>query len=467
MIYRDNLHDIAFDIIRNGRYHHKTTLQFATVRNAQSQTERDLLATEFGIRKKPSIFDKVTRDHHLQCPHDAFYCVGGLAREMLQATFQTFSTIGENAFLEIWHNFEFPPTWSRQQNPITHLGSYFFSDCLCLCMIMPFLIYRAISNTAMLNKAFVEHLIKEFSEIGYNDLQQRIMQWAMQIAKIFPNISQLPNFHILRHFVMHAKNFATLINTAVSTKEMIHRIYKGIIPHSNKKNIEMDFVRCDNCLQTLRFLLDGGVDERYNGTAQFNFSILSKDQCVRSLLDSWYILPSITNLEQEDEISQITCMHENFINVRVQGKYNKYELQAANLEQSLNDDLLAELIHAYQEELGCTEHLATRKIKYFKSISYTIVDKDDQVDVNLRVGDIVDVLEDISSDGINDPKLDCSHYRFQRLTDRTWRRIYAIKWVDHQPNVHFVHQCKTGCYDGEHDETNVYYLYNDFYYNAI
>jgi hypothetical protein len=214
MIYRDNLHDIAFDIIRNGRYHHKTTLQFATVRNAQSQTERDLLATEFGIRKKPSIFDKVTRDRHLQCPHDAFHCVGGLAREMLQATFQTFSTIGENAFLEIWHNFEFPPTWSRQQNPITHLGSYFFSDCLHLCMIMPFLINRAISNTAMLNKAFVEHLIKvceitknhavdqlirlwvsfskmaffifrkEFSEIGYNDLQQRIMQWAMQVAKV-------------------------------------------------------------------------------------------------------------------------------------------------------------------------------------------------------------------------------------------------------------------------------------------
>lgn len=25
---------------------------------------------------------------------------------------------------------------------------------------------------------------KEFSEIGYNDLQQRIMQWAMQIAKV-------------------------------------------------------------------------------------------------------------------------------------------------------------------------------------------------------------------------------------------------------------------------------------------
>jgi hypothetical protein len=50
---------------------------------------------------------------------------------------------------------------------------------------------------------------------------------------------------------MHAKNFATLVNTAVPTKEMIHKLYKAIVPHSNKKNIELDFVRRDNCLQTL------------------------------------------------------------------------------------------------------------------------------------------------------------------------------------------------------------------------
>ncbi|CAH1771506.1 3297_t:CDS:1, partial [Entrophospora sp. SA101] len=65
---------------------------------------------------------------------------------------------GEDEFLKIWHNFEFPSTWARQQNPITHLGSYFFSDYLHLSMIMPFLINRAISTT-MLNKAFIEHLI--------------------------------------------------------------------------------------------------------------------------------------------------------------------------------------------------------------------------------------------------------------------------------------------------------------------
>ncbi|CAJ0630157.1 13494_t:CDS:2 [Entrophospora sp. SA101] len=149
---------------------------------------------------------------------------------------------------------------------------------------------------------------------------------------------------------------------------MIHRLYKAIIPHSNKKNIELDFVCCDNCLQTLQFLLDGGVDERYD-----------------------YISSSTIDLDQEDNSSspsQITCMNENYIN---------HDLQTADLENTLNDDLFAEIGYAYQEQLNCIEHLASQKVKYFKSISYTIIDDDDWIDVNLHVGDIIDVLEDISN----------------------------------------------------------------------
>ena len=65
---------------------------------------------------------------------------------------------------------------------------------------------------------------------------------------------------------MHARNFATLVNISVAMKEMVHRLFKAIIPHSNKKNIELDFMRRDNCLQALRFLMDGGIDERYDKT---------------------------------------------------------------------------------------------------------------------------------------------------------------------------------------------------------
>ncbi|CAJ0750133.1 13749_t:CDS:2 [Entrophospora sp. SA101] len=182
MIHHNNLHDITFDISKHGRYHHKTTLQFAAMNDAQTQIEQDFLATEY-------------------------------AKEMLQKTFEILSTTGEDEFLKIWHNFELPSTWACQQNPITHLGSYFFSNYLHLSMIMPFLINRAISTT-VLNKAFIEHLIKscattknhtvdqllslwvsfskmaflvfrkELSETDYNNLQQSIMTRAVQVTKV-------------------------------------------------------------------------------------------------------------------------------------------------------------------------------------------------------------------------------------------------------------------------------------------
>ena len=61
---------------------------FAAMNDAQTRIERDFLATEYGIREKPPIFDKIIRDRHIQCPHDAFHCMGGLAKEMLQKTFE-------------------------------------------------------------------------------------------------------------------------------------------------------------------------------------------------------------------------------------------------------------------------------------------------------------------------------------------------------------------------------------------
>ncbi|CAB5181618.1 unnamed protein product [Rhizophagus irregularis] len=124
------------------------------------------------------------------------------------------------------------------------------------------------------------------------------------------------------------------------------------------------------------------------------------------------------------------------------------------------------------------------EMRLYKSISYTIVDGNNQSNIRLRVGDVINVLEDISDDretelktitsyaqiraiflhtkdqlqipflllnwfislGINDSKLGCPRYRLQQLSDQTWRRIYAIKWIDHQPNNHFIHQCrKTVC----------------------
>ena len=48
-IHHNNLHDITFDISRHGWYHHKTTLQFVAINDAQTRIEQDFLATEYGI----------------------------------------------------------------------------------------------------------------------------------------------------------------------------------------------------------------------------------------------------------------------------------------------------------------------------------------------------------------------------------------------------------------------------------
>ena len=43
---------------------------------------------------------------------------------------------------------------------------------------------------------------------------------------------------------------------------MVHRIFKSIVPHTNKHNLELTLLRQVNTLQTLRYLADGGLDDR-------------------------------------------------------------------------------------------------------------------------------------------------------------------------------------------------------------
>ena len=89
-------------------------------------------------------------------------------------------------------------------------------------------------------------------------------------------------------------------------------------------------------------------------------------------------------------------MTENYINACVRSPLKKCDLEKHGFISFLNDDLFAELGRAYEEDLNQTKHLISRKVKYYKSISYTIVNKDEQIHVKLKMGDIVDVLEDIS-----------------------------------------------------------------------
>jgi hypothetical protein len=50
----------------------------------------------------------------------------------------------------------------------------------------------------------------------------------------------------------------------------------------------MDLSKRDNTLQTLRYLLDGGLDTRYDEINNF-FTNFAYDTILHKLLDDWYI----------------------------------------------------------------------------------------------------------------------------------------------------------------------------------
>ncbi|CAG8851913.1 16317_t:CDS:2, partial [Gigaspora margarita] len=56
--------------------------------------------------------------------------------------------------------------------------------------------------------------------------------------------------------IQHAQNFATLVNTAISVKEIVHCTFKNMVPHMNRKAIELDLTQRYNTIQALQHLID-------------------------------------------------------------------------------------------------------------------------------------------------------------------------------------------------------------------
>ena len=106
----------------------------------------------------------------------------------------------------------------------------------------------------------------------------------MQISDDFVG---LPNLHASFHLLRHARTFGTLTNTEVGTKEMVHRIFKNMVPRTNRKNIEFDLLKRYTTLQSIRHLADGGIDPR-NLRSNVEFMNISKD--FNHLFKDWFII---------------------------------------------------------------------------------------------------------------------------------------------------------------------------------
>jgi hypothetical protein len=100
------------------------------------------------------------------------------------------------------------------------------------------------------------------------------------------------------HLPMHTQTFGTLTNTQVGIKEMVHRVFKGIVPKTNRKNIDLDLLKRYNTLFAIRHLVDGGIDPRFaRSCAGFKSSNFGH------LFSNWYLTEDkFLNVEESEDL---------------------------------------------------------------------------------------------------------------------------------------------------------------------
>ncbi|CAB4477168.1 unnamed protein product [Rhizophagus irregularis] len=155
---------------------------------------------------------------------------------------------------------------------------------------------------------------------------------------------------------------------------MVHRLFKNQVPHTNKKNLELDFIKRENTLQGIRFILDNGFDECYQNT---QFSSILHNHKLKFLCDTWYILSASMNDDISEDQVTIHSPLKNYINITVSGKWSLQEIRKAGFNGKDLDDNMKILFEILDDN---------------SSLRST---------VKLHVGELVDVPE-VSGDNDDD-----------------------------------------------------------------
>ena len=69
-----------------------------------------------------------------------------------------------------------------------------------------------------------------------------------------------------------------------------------MVPHTNRKNVELDLLKCYTTLQSIRHLADGGLDLRYSRS---NNDFINISQDSKRLFKDWFIMEDL--LEEDGE----------------------------------------------------------------------------------------------------------------------------------------------------------------------
>ncbi|GES72462.1 hypothetical protein GLOIN_2v1790940 [Rhizophagus clarus] len=435
------------------RYHHITDDQFKEIFNEPATTRQRRLCTEFGLRTRPSILDRLLRERHLQTPQDVYHATAGKIGRLLKLTCELFSQKGEDEFIKAWKNFEKPKKWSHLPNPISHNASFMMSDYFRLAMIMPFILNSFLETSSLkenesrsILRRIQEsriNMAKNFTLDLYDELQKCLEEEMKILPKVFPEFANLPNLHINIHLLVHARTYGTLINTQV---------------------------------------VDGGADQRLSQPCR-SFATMSSN--FRNLLTNWYITEDKVSNEQEPEENEeaISSPVDFITNIILKRSLSRQDRE--NIMKNL-PNFKSELLLSFMD-IGQKSALIYSQMGWYELATYTMEESDGVFSkVHLYIGDVVTIHEEDSGEcyaiikGIfkykgNDDKyyafiiidwfdninrihniLKCPLFRIQTSQDIRWRRIFPISIIDHVQKVHFVYDTKIDLW-----------IKNNYYFTAI
>ncbi|GES87167.1 hypothetical protein GLOIN_2v1790377 [Rhizophagus clarus] len=418
---RESLTNFSQDVPATSRYHHITDDQFKEIFNEPATTRQRRLCTEFGLRTRPSILDRLLRERHLQTPQDVYHATAGKIGRLLKLTCELFSQKGVDEFIKAWKNFEKPKKWSRLPNPISHNASFMMSDYLRLAMIMPFILNSFLETSSLkenesrsilrriqesrINMAknviiacwvYVAKTMRmvfesKFTLDSYDELQKCLEEEMKILPKVFPEFANLPNLHINIHLLVHARTYGTLINTQVGIKEMVHRIFKAMVPRTNCKNVELDLLKRYTTLFAIRHLVDGGADQRLSQPCR-GFATMSSN--FRNLLTNWYITEDKVSNEQEPEENEeaISSPVDFITNIIL-----KRSLSCQDRENIMKNlpNFKSELLLSFMD-IGQKSALIYSQMGWYELATYTMEESDGVFSkVHLHIGDVFDNINRI------------------------------------------------------------------------
>ncbi|RIB24336.1 hypothetical protein C2G38_689349 [Gigaspora rosea] len=266
---------------------------------------------------------------------------------------------------------------------------------------------------------------------------------------------------------------------------MVHHIFKNMVPHTNRKNIEFDLLKRYTTLQSIRHLADGGFDSRYSRPS-IDFIIMFQDS--KYLFKDWFITKDLLDIDNKE--SEICSQSNNIQNIKLRKPIPSYK-QMIKTDTAL---FYSDLALAYQN-FRYNASLVNKSYNFYEYTSYIQNNGYSEVKCHLHKNNVVaihtndysegyamikaifkhkssngsyylfiyvDWFEDISRKHI---KVNCPIFVLRQDTSRC--KIFPLTIMDGVRKTHFVHDCNTGCQDNNHDLEHNQYLNNIFFFKAI